>query len=197
MAYEWFPRLGDVPELDYEPLLEVDRRALPGHQLEAQVEHHEPLYSRSEAEAQGLGAWAAEPRESVTWGSGNDEYGGSQSPASQHARQYQEPENEAPAETLQRVVEAVELPGSRSDYHFLMMHAWGALWKERHQDPRAYRWIEELCQVDLRLLALGPELVFAESHWDDREKGFPVQPAANQLIQLYEREGFVQEIERV
>ncbi len=115
------------------------------------------------------------------------------SPAAVHQRKLELHGGTAPSTIAKAISEVLTLPGTRSDYHFAMLAAWGALYSARRHDPRAFRWIEALCLADISLMEQGPELVFAEDHWGDQEKrdGYPVLPAIHQLSGLYQREGFL------
>lgn len=115
------------------------------------------------------------------------------SPAALHQRRLESDRNLAPEATARSITETLALPGTRSDYHFGMLSAWGALHAARRQDPRAFGWIEALCLADISLMEQGPDLVFAEDHWSDGEErgGYPIVPAFDQLSSLYQREGFL------
>src|SRR5207253_81354 len=93
---------------------------------------------------------------------------------------------------VKSVSEMLALPGTRSDYHFGMLSAWSTLYGARRRDHRVFGWIEALCVADISLLEQGPQLVFAEDHWSDQERGgYPIVPAFHQLSSLYQREGFL------
>src|SRR5207245_3306124 len=59
---------------------------------------------------------------------------------------------------LRRLFEALELPGSVSDYHTAIWRTFDALWDRRRQDPDILPELERLCLLDLKLMELLPEM---------------------------------------
>ena len=72
-----------------------------------------------------------------------------------------------------------------------MLQAWEALYAARRRDGRVFDWIESLCLADIELMEQGPELVFAEDHWNNLDQGYPIFPAFQRLSSLYQREGYL------
>jgi hypothetical protein len=113
-------------------------------------------------------------------------------PASQHGRGLGRNTDALPASVALTVSEALALPGTRSEYHFLILSAWHALYAGRRHDPLALRWVEALCLADITLLELGPELVFDKQSWGDSDDHrYPIVAPFDQLSSLYHREGFL------
>jgi hypothetical protein len=84
--------------------------------------------------------------------------------------------------------EALELPGEPSDYHFALMGVYQALWQRRRNAPELLTEIETLCLLDIHLVEAQPSIVVNVYGNGPR---FLQVPAFSQLIQLYEREGFL------
>lgn len=186
MNYQWAESFAAIGGISWEPLVPIDRSSLPGIDSRPTVERIE-----------GLGG---ESYQRVTWSDKRGELAGEgSSPANQHERHFSNDRELAPRTVARRVSEMLALPGSRSDYHFGMLNAWEALYAARRQDVRVFGWIEALCLADIELMEQGPELVFAENHWNNLDQGYPIFPAFQRLSSLYQREGYLTdavEIER-
>lgn len=181
MGYEWFPSVDAIPGVTWEPLVPIDRSKLPGRDARPRVEQREFYDGRPYQSVEWLAPDGAEL---------SDESG---SPAVLHQRKLETDRELAPRTIAKSISEMLALPGTRGDYHFGMLSAWGALYGARRRDHRAFGWIEALCLADISLMEQGPELVFAEDHWSDLEErgGYPIVPAFHQLSSLYQREGFL------
>lgn len=163
LAYSWYRRIGDVPGIPYSTPPGIDRSKLS--RADAKPSVHE---SR----------WEDQPVVSAIWPGG-----GSRSPAGEHMNLG----GESPLTALlQRLSEALELPGTASDYHFAIMGVYQALYSRRREMPGALSEVERLCWLDISLIERCP--ADAGSDFDLREVG---QPAFTQLISLYQREGFL------
>lgn len=179
MSYEWAESFASINGISWEPLVPiVDRSSLPGVDSRPRVERLDGL--------------SGESYEHVTW---SDERGklaeGGGSPASRHERHFANDKELAPQTVAKRVSEMLALPGSRSDYHFGMLNAWETLYAGRRQDVHVFDWIEALCLADISLMEQGPELVFAEDHWNNLDQDYPIFPAFQRLSSLYQREGYL------
>jgi hypothetical protein len=179
VGYEWFPSFDAIPGVTWESIVPVDRSKLRGLDARPRFERRELYEGRF--------------YDSVEWltpqGHKFDEESGS--PAVLHQRRL-DSDDLAPRTIAKAISEMLELPGTRSEYHFGMLSAWGALYSARRRDLRAFGWIEHLCIADISLMEQGPELVFAEEHWSDQEdRGYPIVPAFDQLSSLYQHEGFL------
>jgi len=178
VSYQWAESFADIDGISWDPLVPIDRSSLLGIDSRPTVER--------------LAGLSGDSYEHVTW---SDERGelpeeGS-SPASQHERHFESDSDLAPRTIAKRVSEMLTLPGSRSDYHFGMLQAWEALYAARRRDGRVFDWIESLCLADIELMEQGPELVFAEDHWNNLDQGYPIFPAFQRLSSLYQREGYL------
>lgn len=181
MGYEWFPSFDAIPGVVWEPLVPIDRSKLQGLDAQPQVER-KPLYDgRTYLHVE----WRTPAGRELSNESG--------SPAVLHQRKLEMDGELAPRTMAKAISEVLALPGTRGDYHFGMLSAWGALYNGRRRDPRAFGWIEALCLADISLMEQGPELVFADDRWSDLEErgGYPIVPAFHQLSSLYQREGFL------
>ena len=183
MSYEWFRSLDEIPGVRWEPLVPVDRSKLRGHDATPQVEIR-PLYDdKTYLHVE----WLLPDGTPLSEADSSD-------PAVLHSRTLESDRQDlAPRTVAKTISEVLALPSTRSNYHFLMLSAWGSLHKSRGRDVRAFGWIEALCWADITMMEQGPELVFAEDHWDDMPErgGYPVWPAIDQLAGMYQREGFL------
>jgi hypothetical protein len=181
VGYEWFTSVDAIPGVLWQPLVPIDRAKLHGFDARPRAERR-PLYDeRTYLHVEWLTP------------AGGELSNASGSPAVLHQRKLETDRELAPRTIAKSISEMLALPGTRSDYHFGMLSAWGALYNGRRRDPRAFGWIERLCLADISLMEQGPQLVFAEEHWSDLEErgGYPIVPAFDQLSSLYQREGFL------
>ncbi|WP_239919878.1 MULTISPECIES: hypothetical protein [unclassified Streptomyces] len=112
--------------------------------------------------------------------------GGSTSatPASRHV-----PFEARGAELAARVWEALELPGSAMDYHFVLQAAVDRFWSERRSDPDGLRLVEVFALLDLELMEAAPQAVSFDSHGSAGGATFVRVSSVPRLISLLEREG--------
>lgn len=170
--FEWYERLADVPGVNYEPPLAIDRRMLPGHDSRPQRDVY---------------AYDGEKRESWWWPLPDDGVT-SASPASEHAAELFA--EKSAARILRRLYEALELPGRIADYHYALHSAADALYRLRLEEPQVLSEVERLCWADVRLVEAHPEAVGFDEEGESR---FYAIPAFERLILLYEREGYLAE----
>ncbi|BFO23170.1 hypothetical protein SHKM778_95580 (plasmid) [Streptomyces sp. KM77-8] len=89
-------------------------------------------------------------------------------------------------ELIARVWEALELPGSAMDYHFVLQNAVERLWSTRRAHPAALELLEVFALLDLELMEAAPEAV----SFEDMEAGrFVRVTSVPRLVGLLEREG--------
>ncbi|GAA4145662.1 hypothetical protein GCM10022285_50820 [Streptomyces tunisiensis] len=89
-------------------------------------------------------------------------------------------------ELIARVWEALELPGSAMDYHFVLQNAVERLWSTRRAHPAALELLEVFALLNLELMEAAPEAV----SFEDMEAGkFVRVTSVPRLIGLLEREG--------
>lgn len=105
----------------------------------------------------------------------------SATPASQHV-----PHDVSGEELLARVWEALELPGSAMDYHFVLQNAVDRLWGARGSYPAALEIIEVFALLDLELMEAAPQAV---SFDHTAPVSFVRVTSVPRLIGLLEREG--------
>lgn len=88
--------------------------------------------------------------------------------------------------------EALERPGSPSNYHFAILGCIEELWtwQRRRGHPELLAEIEDLCWLDVRLVGAMPSILTYERNG---EQLYSAVPAFHHLIELYEREGFLQD----
>ncbi|CAL9374903.1 hypothetical protein SUDANB151_00925 [Streptomyces sp. enrichment culture] len=89
-------------------------------------------------------------------------------------------------ELIAQVWEAVELPGSAMDYHFVLQNAVERLWSTRRAHPAALELLEVFALLDLELMEAAPEAVSFEDMEPER---FVRVTSVPRLIGLLEREG--------
>lgn len=180
VGYEWFPSFDAVPGVCWEPLVSVDASKLSGLDATPRVEEMTLLDD--------------DPYLRVEWllPSGAKLSNESGSPSAVHQRKLAAGRELAPETVAKGISESLALPGTRGDYHFSLLSAWGGLDTGRRHDLRAFGWIEALCLADISLMEQGPRLVFSEDHWSDQEDiGYPIVPAFARLSSLYQHEGYV------
>lgn len=172
---EWFHRLADVPGVNYTGYPGMQRTRLPGHHARPQIVTF---------------TFDGKRHESLRWPTRGGET--SASPAKTHGFLSLPDQEESPQLLLQRMYEALELPGEPTDYHFIIQSCIEELWKRkrRQQDPSLLERIEELCWLDIRLVEAKPDAIAFDHHGTQRY--FHVV-AFTHLMRLYEREGFLHE----
>jgi hypothetical protein len=168
---EWFRRFGDIPSLDYNGSPTPDRTKLAGHDAVPEVVTFEI---------------DGKNRQSLSWRQAHGS--GSASPAQLHGGG--ETKDAPTAKVLLNLMEALELPGVPSDYHFLIQGCAEGLWTRRREEPEVYEIVEKLFSLDIRLIEARPNCVMIEY---SEESTFFRVIAFQRLIDLYEREGFLRE----
>jgi hypothetical protein len=171
---QWYTRLAEVPDVGYGGS-SVDRMQLPGYNAKPKVQRS---------------SWSDDPDDILMWATADGET--SASPASQW--QSDPLPGETPAQTiLRRCLEALELPGTLSNYHFILQGCHQQLWNHRRAEPWTVAEVERLCWLDLRLIQAYPKTVFKDFSGRDEEQGYVHIMAFYQLISLYEKEGYLRE----
>ena len=169
MSIDWFQRFAEIPGVAHEGP-GVDRRRLKGHNAVPEVH----TFDRDED--------VAGPPQTLWWGNG------SASPA--HERAFVDWNAMPTAKVLRNVMEALEVPGQPTDYHFALQGAATALWSRRRAEPEVLDDVERLCWLGIRLIQARPDAVSDEYR---PEGGFYSVGAFKTLITLYEREGALRE----
>lgn len=167
---EWFLRLADIPGIGYPGNTQLPRASRPVHGTAPRV------YSVS---------IDGKPQEILMWPTNTGET--SASPA--HQLVFAPSTGEEPSQDLlARLSHTLEVPGLPSDYHFAIQQCLEKLWSRRRLEPDLLPQVEQLCLLDLRLIAARPDIITYER---DGETRFLEIRAFGHLIQLYEREGYL------
>jgi hypothetical protein len=169
--WQWFPRLGDIPGVDYETPDSIDPTKLPGYGLVPE------RYSSD---------FADRHLEDLMWASGDGST--SASPANEWG--FGPGSEDSAAAVAKWCTEGLELPGEPSDYHFMIQGAIERLHTLRRKDHDAYQELERFCLLDLRLIEAWPRAIMDE-YSDDHK--FYHCVAFVHLINLYETEGALHE----
>lgn len=153
----WFERMAAIPGMCFSGSPEVVRDAIPGA-------HDRPDGSYG----------------SLMWPSRDGST--SATPASRHV-----PPEASGAQLVARTWEALELPGSAMDYHFILQGAVDRLWASRRSDPSRLELLETFTQLDLALIEAAPQAAsFDET---PSPTTFVRIVSVPRLVSLLEREG--------
>lgn len=171
---KWYSRLADVPGVEFDGGVGVDRTRLPDHDAKPRVVRH---------------TWEGKHETYLMWKTKEGET--SAAPASQWETKPRAGETEART-ALRQCHEALELPGTLSNYHFIIQSAHDELWKHRRREAWVIAEVERLCWLDLRLIQSHPKTVQDELSGQNEDRYFHVT-AFHRLVMLYELEGYVQE----
>jgi hypothetical protein len=163
--FTWYKRFGDVPGVAYQSPRPVRQLKFAG--------------ARPKIETFKLDGRTIT---STLWPS---EEGGetSASPAAQHGI---DPKGVTSERVLANLREALELPGTVSDYHFALQGAADALWPRRRDDPALIEIVVDLSHLDVQLVAAHPEAISDEFA---KEKSYYAADAFRRLTDIYLREG--------
>ncbi|RSM35893.1 hypothetical protein DMA12_42475 [Amycolatopsis balhimycina DSM 5908] len=161
----WYARLADVPRIQFQGSPGVDRARLP----EANV--------RPTSGYAGTLMW---PHPDGTT---------SASPA--HQRAFTDAAPDDVEGLAQWVWEGLEIPGTPSDYHFLLQGAVQTLWSWRRDQPDGLQFVEVFSYVDLALIEAVPEAAMIDAA--NPSRGFLRIVTMERLLVLLEREGAFRE----
>jgi hypothetical protein len=165
-SLEWFQRFRDVPGIDYPVPPGVEPKKLKGYGLKPQIERSEDS--------------------SFLWWDSIDDEDGSTSASPAHQLGSTDLSEESVEFVLRNLLEALELPGIVTDYHFAIASACGMLWRHRLENPQYLTELERWCRLDLALLKAKPH-EFQYEH--DGELSYYSIEAFAYLRSLYEKEG--------
>lgn len=174
---EWFRRLGDVPGVEYRPLVAVDRTRLPGHDACPEV--------RTYGDQQFY----------LDWGSREMRTGDLESlwaPVREHLKGVLDDETTSTSRLVKRLSEGFELPGEPTDYHWKLGSAVETLWKRR-AEPDALAAVEPLALAHVQLTLAFPALALYSGEATGGEERYKRPDAFPTLIRLYTAEGFLRE----
>jgi hypothetical protein len=168
---EWYDRLASVPGVGFEGHPDVDRRALPQYNVKPTVNTFE---------------FDGKTHRSLSWKTRDGST--SQSPAAAWASS--DLDSLEGDQVIRRMYQAVELPGTVSDYHFAMLGTYQLLWARRNREPELLPELERIMLLDISLVEAQSASIAFEVQG---ETTMPSVPAFHHLVSLYEREGFFHE----
>ncbi|MCA2187209.1 hypothetical protein [Nonomuraea cavernae] len=113
----------------------------------------------------------------------------SESPAS--ARAFADMRDMDIPSLIRWVWEGLEIPGTVSDYHFLLQSAIARLWSARASDPSGLRFLEVFADLDLRLIEAAPRPFLIDE--DDTSKGYFHFSGVATWVTLLQTEGALRE----
>jgi hypothetical protein len=184
-ATEWFRRLGDVPGLDYVPPVSIDRTTIPGHDAEPVVNRFGSLSGESYVQL----SWPR-VRHPAT-GEQSSEFDSGRAPVSAHLGMFEDGPPLPTGQLVQRVWEAMELPGRGTDYHFALQQVTSHLKSRTRVEPEVMATVETLAWLNVRLVLAYPGAV--ESAVQDERMTYYNVLAFDVLIDIYSTEGFLNE----
>lgn len=164
---QWFRCLAEAPRIGYRSHPFIQRSSLPGHNIVPDSSSREDR------------SWLLWPT-----ADGSTSF----SPAKSWQTQPQPGETQAQI-CIRQLYESLELPGVIVDYHFALAGCCDELWKLRQQDGWIVSEIEKLCWLDIRLVQAYPQIVVYPHDSQD----FLRISVFGLLLNLYEREGYLQE----
>lgn len=153
----WFERMAAIPGIAFSGSPGVVREALPGAGVRPDESYGSPMWPTSEGST-------------------------SATPASRHV-----PFEARGTELIARVWEALEVPGSAMDYHFVLQGAVDRLWSARGREPAALAALEVFALLDLELMEAAPQAVSFDA--PAAPNTFVRVSSVPRLIGLLEREG--------
>lgn len=166
-SVRWGRRFAEFVE-SYQPPVAVDAARLAGRNDRPEVRSFE---------------FDGEVTQSLSWPTADGST--SSSPAQRHWV-----EADDPAAQLTVLTEALELPGTASDYHFAIQGSVSELRSAAAANPDLLDVVERLCWYDLRLGLTDPDAV---SMLRDGEREWFRVTTLKVLVDLYEREGALRE----
>ncbi|MTD43791.1 hypothetical protein GKE82_05585 [Conexibacter sp. W3-3-2] len=197
----WYPRFGDIPGIDWPCPPGIDRRTLRGHDARPQENDWGSdstwwpiIYERDRDDRASVGlTWSVD----TSGRRDDDDFDDDGSTGSSPASQY--PGFTGPRsvdEELQRMYEALELPGTAADYEHRISAAASYLHKIRLREANAIAESERLCLLSFALVRACPEILNRKERYPD-EDNMPVWMAtAHLLTRIYEDNGDLAEAER-
>src|SRR5450755_1946792 len=188
MASEWFRRMGDIPGLDYEPPVRIDRAALPGHNKEPEV-HRFELGGRARESL----SWGWVPVKPDALGEGESESAvqDARAPVREYVRADVDEPPWATEQLLQRLWEGLELPGEGCDYHWAIQDVCSQLRPRMSEEPTVLANLESLEWLNVRLVLAYPQAVTVDLA--DGKDAYVNVSALSTLIDTYSTEGFLKE----
>lgn len=165
---KWYSRFADVPGANYTTPERLKR--VPATRAKPKVESH---------------TYDGKTHKSLWWTKANGD-GSSSSPASDHFDAY----DQTADVVIRKMDEALELPGTATDYHFILAQAHPILFSQRRDHPGRQGWlyleIERICRLDILLVTAQPHV--AVDRYGPRPKPLKLN-SVDRLATMYEREG--------
>ena len=137
---QWFRRLGDIPDLQYNPPQEA-----------AAAARSHPYYSLQPNRQYGM-SWQY-PEEKDSWTS--------EWPAPRYFNQERKPDLNM---LVWRLYAALEFPADPAAYHFIIHDACSQFWKWRGEELDALQYLEYFAELDLTLNEKFPEILHIGSN---------------------------------
>ncbi|WP_204046934.1 hypothetical protein [Microbispora siamensis] len=128
----WYARMADVPGIGFTGSPGVNRDHLPETRIRPREEYG-----------------------SLWWPTAS----GTTSASPAHNRAFGDMRTLDTDTLIRWVWEGLELPGSASDYHFLLQNAVGQFWARRRTAPAGLHFVEVFAQLDLLLIEAVPQVV--------------------------------------
>ncbi|MGW2143502.1 hypothetical protein ACWCOT_04265 [Nonomuraea bangladeshensis] len=117
--------------------------------------------------------------------------GGWTSASPAHDRAFADMREMDTATLVRWVWEGLEVPGTVSDYHFLLQSAIARLWSGRNADRGNLRLLETFAELDLRLIEAVPQPFLVDEN--DPSKGYVRFSGVVTWMRLLETEGALRE----
>jgi hypothetical protein len=191
MSAEWYPRLGDVPGVDYRPPLKVERTSITGHDFQPEVGG----YTDAEGQKHSYLSWGwkevplrpgADP--DTDWAS--EELA---APVVEHLRDAVEYDPAPSPQLLARLREALELPGAPEDYARAIRQTQQHLWPRRLAEPEVLPTIEFLAWLHVRLAIAHPAGAGILIQLSEGGERYCRPSGFETLIRLYRTEGYLKD----
>jgi len=171
---EWFRSLAEVPGLGYRGDPRARDTRLAGRNDKPRVVAYMIDGKR---------------QESLQWETADGAI--SSSPATRHAGPFgAKVQDQSIDEQLQALAESLELPGTPTDYHFVIQYGVDELWKLRRRNLRFHPELERLCLLDLALVRARPSAIIFEHQGEQK---FARVLAFHHLLELYSQNGLLRE----
>lgn len=177
----WYPRLADIPGVEYEPAQGVDRTTIRGWDSTPEIRMY-----RSGIDGQELPAldWGDRELANEAWESLN-------SPVSEYLATIFVRKRASTKAVLRRVYEGLELPGTPDDYAYALSRTLDSLWARRRVESGWWDEFERLALVELRLGWLYPDRRAAPYAEQYGTPAYRRPRAMSLLVMMYRTEGYL------
>lgn len=175
----WYECLADVPHLDYATPASVDVATLPEHDLCPRI-----VTTTWNGTAKTTPEWIRDPRG----------YGSRRSPAAEWKGHVRPPGESEAAAAMHRIHEARALPGTLTDYYFVLLGGIQVSWSHRIGNPWLYQEMERLSLLAIALVECHQDALSADN---DGRIGHLGVPAYDMLLTIYGREGHLVEMQDI